>query len=102
VRKTVPSILDDSSSFYLDSHLTSPDSTDDITKTRDIASTEINVVSKTEIVETASEDEEGEEEAPVKEFAYYQRPALPGEPVCIVCGRYGEYISDATDHDVCR
>lgn len=42
------------------------------------------------------------ENEPVKEFAYYQRPALPDEPVCVVCGRYGEYINDTTDHDVCR
>lgn len=30
-----------------------------------------------------------------------QREALPGEPKCIVCGRYGEYICDETDDDVC-
>lgn len=27
--------------------------------------------------------------------------ALPGEPKCIICGRYGEYICDETDDDVC-
>lgn len=30
-----------------------------------------------------------------------QREALPGEPKCVVCGRYGEYICDKTDDDVC-
>lgn len=30
-----------------------------------------------------------------------QREALPGEPKCIICGRYGEYICDETDDDVC-
>lgn len=30
-----------------------------------------------------------------------QREALPGEPKCVVCGRYGEYICDQTDDDVC-
>lgn len=30
-----------------------------------------------------------------------QREALPGEPKCVVCGRYGEYICDETDDDVC-
>ena len=30
-----------------------------------------------------------------------QRLALPGEPKCIICGRYGEYICDETDDDVC-
>ncbi|XP_014387854.1 PREDICTED: probable ATP-dependent RNA helicase DDX59 isoform X2 [Myotis brandtii] len=38
---------------------------------------------------------------PVKSFAKTQRPAEPGEPVCVVCGRYGEYICDETDEDVC-
>lgn len=30
-----------------------------------------------------------------------QRFPLPGEPVCVVCGRYGEYICDETDDDIC-
>ncbi|KAE9618215.1 putative RNA helicase [Lupinus albus] len=30
-----------------------------------------------------------------------QRLAFPGEPKCIICGRYGEYICDETDDDVC-
>ncbi|GAB2300869.1 hypothetical protein Dimus_034905 [Dionaea muscipula] len=30
-----------------------------------------------------------------------QRFPLPGEPVCVVCGRYGEYICNETDNDVC-
>ncbi|ETP03981.1 hypothetical protein F441_19163 [Phytophthora nicotianae CJ01A1] len=30
-----------------------------------------------------------------------QRLPQPGEPVCVVCGRYGEYVCDATDQDVC-
>lgn len=30
-----------------------------------------------------------------------QRLALLGEPKCIICGRYGEYICDETDDDVC-
>ncbi|GLT49185.1 hypothetical protein SLA2020_227620 [Shorea laevis] len=30
-----------------------------------------------------------------------QRFPLPGEPVCVVCGRYGEYICNETDDDVC-
>ncbi|OMO59651.1 Zinc finger, CCHC-type [Corchorus capsularis] len=30
-----------------------------------------------------------------------QRFPLPGEPVCVVCGRYGEYICDKTDDDIC-
>ncbi|XP_045673756.1 probable ATP-dependent RNA helicase DDX59 [Phyllostomus hastatus] len=40
-------------------------------------------------------------EEPVKSFSKTQRWAEPGEPVCVVCGRYGEYICDDTDEDVC-
>nr|KAF6395162.1 DEAD-box helicase 59 [Rousettus aegyptiacus] len=38
---------------------------------------------------------------PVKSFSKTQRCAEPGEPVCVVCGRFGEYICDQTDADVC-
>ncbi|MBN3324477.1 DDX59 helicase, partial [Atractosteus spatula] len=44
---------------------------------------------------------EQEEEEPVKSFRNSQRWPEPGEPVCVVCGRYGEYICDTTDNDVC-
>ncbi|XP_074264932.1 uncharacterized protein LOC141587362 isoform X2 [Silene latifolia] len=30
-----------------------------------------------------------------------QRFPLLGEPVCVVCGRYGEYICDETEDDIC-
>uniref|UniRef100_A0A2P2L4B4 Uncharacterized protein LOC103337177 n=2 Tax=Rhizophora mucronata TaxID=61149 RepID=A0A2P2L4B4_RHIMU len=30
-----------------------------------------------------------------------QRYPLPGEPVCVVCGKYGEYICNETDDDIC-
>ncbi|KAH6822301.1 P-loop containing nucleoside triphosphate hydrolases superfamily protein [Perilla frutescens var. hirtella] len=30
-----------------------------------------------------------------------QRYPAPGEPVCIVCGNYGEYICNETDDDIC-
>lgn len=40
-------------------------------------------------------------ESPVKERCCDQREALPGEPRCIICGRYGEYICDETDDDIC-
>lgn len=46
-------------------------------------------------------DEEEEEEEPVKSFKKSQRWPNPGEPVCVMCGRYGEYICDNTDNDVC-
>uniref|UniRef100_H3CXJ2 RNA helicase n=1 Tax=Tetraodon nigroviridis TaxID=99883 RepID=H3CXJ2_TETNG len=40
-------------------------------------------------------------ELPVKSFKKLQRWPEPGEPVCVMCGRYGEYICDSTDNDVC-
>lgn len=45
--------------------------------------------------------DEDEEEEPVKSFKKSQRWPNPGEPVCVMCGRYGEYICDSTDNDVC-
>ncbi|XP_074858985.1 putative ATP-dependent RNA helicase DDX59 isoform X1 [Carettochelys insculpta] len=38
---------------------------------------------------------------PIKSFSKSQRWAEPGEPICVVCGRYGEYICDKTDEDIC-
>ncbi|CAG8613725.1 10418_t:CDS:2 [Ambispora gerdemannii] len=57
---------------------------------------EIQVTEKKAVIEKEDEDED-----PVKEYSTQQRNALPGEPNCVVCGRYGEYICDETDHDVC-
>ncbi|MBN3307139.1 DDX59 helicase, partial [Amia calva] len=45
--------------------------------------------------------EESEDEEPVKSSKRSQRWPEPGEPVCVICGRYGEYICDTTDNDVC-
>ncbi|CAL8309785.1 unnamed protein product [Lota lota] len=47
------------------------------------------------------DDDDEEEEEPVKSFRKSQRWPEPGEPVCVMCGRYGEYICDSTDNDVC-
>uniref|UniRef100_A0A0E0NY09 DEAD-box ATP-dependent RNA helicase 41 n=1 Tax=Oryza rufipogon TaxID=4529 RepID=A0A0E0NY09_ORYRU len=41
------------------------------------------------------------EESSVKERCFEQREALVGEPRCVICGRYGEYICDQTDDDIC-
>ncbi|MEQ2161330.1 hypothetical protein GOODEAATRI_008653, partial [Goodea atripinnis] len=51
--------------------------------------------------EAQSFSDNAEEEEPVKSFKKSQRWPEPGEPVCVMCGRYGEYICDATDNDVC-
>lgn len=44
------------------------------------------------------------DEEPIKLFSSEQRLVIPGqdEPVCVICGKYGEYINDATENDVCR
>ncbi|CAG8732284.1 17107_t:CDS:2, partial [Dentiscutata heterogama] len=42
-----------------------------------------------------------EVEEPIKEYSCQQREASTGEPACVVCGKYGEYICDETEHDVC-
>lgn len=39
--------------------------------------------------------------SPVKAKCWEQREAEPGEPRCVICGRYGQYICDETDDDVC-
>ncbi|XP_054645292.1 probable ATP-dependent RNA helicase DDX59 isoform X2 [Dunckerocampus dactyliophorus] len=54
-----------------------------------------------EEVEDSSSSGDEEEEEPVKSFKKNQRWPQPGEPVCVMCGRYGEYICDSTDNDVC-
>ena len=41
------------------------------------------------------------DECPVVQWSQEQRWPLEGEPVCLVCGRYGEYILDETEDDVC-
>ncbi len=47
------------------------------------------------------EPKQEEEEETVIEFSIDQRPPKPGEPVCVVCGKYGQYICDETEKDVC-
>ncbi|KAI8981764.1 P-loop containing nucleoside triphosphate hydrolase protein [Mycotypha africana] len=37
----------------------------------------------------------------IKQFSSDQRIATPDEPTCVVCGKYGEYINDDTDQDIC-
>lgn len=51
--------------------------------------------------DSQSTEDGGSSEEPIKSFSKSQRWAEPGEPVCVVCGRYGEYICDQTDEDVC-
>ncbi|KMT02511.1 hypothetical protein BVRB_9g204530 isoform A [Beta vulgaris subsp. vulgaris] len=48
---------------------------------------------------SAGTDEENADEVKVR--CWDQREAEPGEPCCAICGRYGEYICDETDDDIC-
>ncbi|CAI9106688.1 OLC1v1005895C2 [Oldenlandia corymbosa var. corymbosa] len=50
---------------------------------------------------SADAEEASASESDVKQRCWDQREALLGEPRCVICGRYGEYICDQTDDDVC-
>ncbi|XP_075924891.1 putative ATP-dependent RNA helicase DDX59 isoform X3 [Petromyzon marinus] len=54
--------------------------------------------SQAEVKHGQSDDED---EAPVVSYSKNQRWPETGEPVCVVCGRYGEYICNETESDVC-
>lgn len=45
---------------------------------------------------------EVDDDEPIVDYSFNQRLPEDGEPTCVICGRYGEYICDITDHDVCR
>lgn len=62
---------------------------------------DLGVANTTSGKDNQNTDEDGSLEEPIKSFSKSQRRAEPGEPVCVVCGRYGEYICDKTDEDVC-
>jgi ATP-dependent RNA helicase DDX59 len=51
-----------------------------------------------------SQENEGESDEDSSDIVYFsknQRWPEEGEPICVVCGRYGEFICDQTDADVC-
>lgn len=52
-------------------------------------------------VQGNSDKEESDDEEEIVSYTKNQRWPTPGEPVCVVCGRYGAYIVDQTDNDVC-
>lgn len=47
------------------------------------------------------EEQVEDDDGPIKQFSSDQRLAVRDEPICVVCGKYGEYINDETDQDVC-
>lgn len=60
---------------------------------------ETSVTSNT-VDENLNEGQCDDEEETVS-YSKNQRWPTPGEPVCVICGRYGAYIVDLTDEDVC-
>ncbi|KAL5482070.1 hypothetical protein EMCRGX_G022351 [Ephydatia muelleri] len=52
-------------------------------------------------VSNPSNIDDDDDDEPVLSYSKQQRWPAPGEPVCSVCGRYGAYIVDQTDQDVC-
>ena len=53
-----------------------------------------------EVTDDVSEGSDSDED-PVVSYSKQQRWPQPDEPVCVMCGRYGAYIVDRTDRDVC-
>lgn len=54
------------------------------------------------VVGPAVESSSGsEDDEPVLSYSKLQRMPQPGEPLCVMCGRYGAYIVDQTEQDVC-
>lgn len=51
--------------------------------------------------EEADSETESEEDESVISYSKLQRWPGAGEAVCVECGRYGAYIVDRTDQDVC-
>lgn len=60
-----------------------------------------NVEDEGTSMSVASNSDGDDDQEPIKQRSIDQRLPLDEEPVCVVCGRYGEYINDATDRDVC-
>ncbi|NXI16500.1 DDX59 helicase, partial [Irena cyanogastra] len=65
------------------------------------AAADLGVTNTSSAKDSQNTENDGSLEEPIKSFSKSQRWAEPGEPVCVVCGRYGEYICDKTDEDVC-
>eukprot|EP00057_Strongylocentrotus_purpuratus_P000690 XP_001180984.2 PREDICTED: probable ATP-dependent RNA helicase DDX59 [Strongylocentrotus purpuratus] len=52
-------------------------------------------------IQEAENPESDEEPRPIVSFSKNQRWPDESEPVCVVCGKYGEYICSQTEADVC-
>ena len=69
---------------------------------KSVKSKEIKVPSSScKLIDTPSAPSTHTEVDVVKQLSQQQRWPSPDDPVCIICGKYGEYICDETDEDVC-
>ncbi|XP_063796210.1 probable ATP-dependent RNA helicase DDX59 isoform X2 [Pseudophryne corroboree] len=96
ISASVPLLTDLSPSAHLSASASSPDSlSSPVSHLLPLPISASSSQSMTSSTSPVLEDE------PIKSFSKVQRWPLLGEPVCVVCGRYGEYICDQTEHDVC-
>ena len=77
--------------------------TQDPATTEDKTNISPQTVSRNVPSSSRGSDEESlvEDDEPVVSYSKLQRWPEEGEPVCVICGRYGAYIVDRTDQDVC-
>ena len=68
---------------------------------RAVSSKAPHISSSTESPCTAVTSKEVSFNEDIVSLSKNQRWPTSGEPVCVVCGKYGEYIVDETDSDVC-
>ncbi|KAJ7332408.1 hypothetical protein JRQ81_014588 [Phrynocephalus forsythii] len=81
-------------------HVLNPE-TESLKPVKEYTKPQVSLDSATDLSQTALENTSGKVEEPIKSFSKTQRWPQLGEPVCVICGRYGEYICDKTDEDVC-
>ena len=86
--------LQDSKSQYLNDKPS--DSVTVSTSTGNVASDDLS--RECGAVENVDTCDDGDD---IVEFSSNQRWPKPGEPICTVCGRYGAYICDRTENDIC-
>ena len=60
-----------------------------------------NIIRSSFFCSTQAKEENSDTTDDVKQYNSQQRWPAADEPVCVVCKRFGEYICDETDEDVC-
>ncbi|XP_020640349.3 putative ATP-dependent RNA helicase DDX59 [Pogona vitticeps] len=75
--------------------------TESLKPAKEYTEPQVSLDSAAGLIQSTSENAIDKVEEPIKSFSKTQRWPQLGEPVCVICGRYGEYICDKTDEDVC-